>query len=178
MDTPPESRLADQAAVNHAVIMHGIARCLSSRAGQLGASLSGKGPHGAKIDAAVFIGNDTATPDPRPFFISLTLLLPLLPMAFSSVLRSIGLAPADTLTNTSAPQRVVVIGAGFGGSNLCKGLEKQPSVVVTLIEPREFFLSKFGALRAAAQGGKWSSNVLLPIASILKNHTASARDSS
>jgi len=90
------------------------------------------------------------------------------PSVLSFLLRSIGLSSAP-LTNTSLLQNVVVIGAGFGGATLCKGLEKQPGISVTLIEPRDFLLNKFGALRAAAQGGKWSTDVLLPIASILKN---------
>mmetsp|Transcript_12598 Transcript_12598/g.24429 ORF Transcript_12598/g.24429 Transcript_12598/m.24429 type:complete len:410 (+) Transcript_12598:986-2215(+) len=70
-----------------------------------------------------------------------------------------------------APTKVVVVGAGFCGSAVASSLSKQvkaDEVELTLIDERECFVHKIGALRASVQE-EWAKKVLVPRDNLLKH---------
>lgn len=61
-------------------------------------------------------------------------------------------------------QRIVIVGAGYGGSALAYQL--QDYAQVTLIDPRDAFVNIAGSLRALARPD-WAANIFFPLAQIL-----------
>ena len=68
-------------------------------------------------------------------------------------------------TNTEK-KRVVILGAGYGGTALAKLLD--PHFAVTLIEQREQFFHNVGSLRAAVDSS-WLSTLFIPYDRLLHN---------
>jgi len=64
-------------------------------------------------------------------------------------------------------KRVVIIGAGSGGTAVAGVLDKRPEVDLTLVDRRECMVHKIGGLRAAAQPD-WQKKVLVPRDKLLK----------
>ena len=77
---------------------------------------------------------------------------------------------SDSAPTSPRPvQNVVVIGSGFCGGVLVKALDHSPLVKITVIEPRDYLLSKFSTLRSAAQAAQWSSWSVLPLNQLLQH---------
>lgn len=66
-------------------------------------------------------------------------------------------------------KNVVIVGGGYGGVGVAKALEKNKSVNVTIVSPRDFILMKWGTLRAATTGGAWTKRVMVPLREAVKN---------
>ncbi|GAA3382963.1 NAD(P)/FAD-dependent oxidoreductase [Cryptosporangium minutisporangium] len=63
---------------------------------------------------------------------------------------------------------VVVVGGGYGGAAVAKGLETEADVV--LVDPREAFVNVAGSLRALTQPD-WAANIFFPYATLLEQGT-------
>eukprot|EP00511_Aplanochytrium_stocchinoi_P000034 CAMPEP_0204822846 /NCGR_PEP_ID=MMETSP1346-20131115/1032_1 /ASSEMBLY_ACC=CAM_ASM_000771 /TAXON_ID=215587 /ORGANISM="Aplanochytrium stocchinoi, Strain GSBS06" /LENGTH=373 /DNA_ID=CAMNT_0051949289 /DNA_START=162 /DNA_END=1283 /DNA_ORIENTATION=- len=65
-----------------------------------------------------------------------------------------------------ASKKVVVLGGGYSGTMVAKGLDK--TFNVTLIEKRDVMVHKFGALRGMVYGDKFTHRLVVPQDKLLK----------
>ena len=71
---------------------------------------------------------------------------------------------ASTLPNDA--KKVIVVGAGYGGTAVAKGLDNH--FQVTLITPLNFFQNKYSFLRASVIPG-WEQAACVPLNNLLTN---------
>ena len=68
----------------------------------------------------------------------------------------------------SQPHRVVIVGGGFGGLNVAKGL-RRPSIDVTLLDRTNYHLFQ-PLLYQVATGGLSPANIAAPLRKIFRRH--------
>lgn len=72
---------------------------------------------------------------------------------------------------TTTQQKIVIIGAGYAGATVARALEKDVKlgVHVTIIERRDSFYHKIGALRATVNGQDAAERLRIPLREIIKH---------
>jgi len=73
-------------------------------------------------------------------------------------------------TKPFLPKKVLMLGAGFSGTDVTVALDNHADCIVTIIDCRDTHVNKVGSLRAAVDTD-WIEKVLIPRTNILKNGT-------